>query len=152
MIIKLQRVFSGKDSSVGVLFIDTKPFCFVVEDEARNVKLAGETRIPSGVYPVTLRNEGGMTKRYAEKFPDIHEGMLWLREVPNFSYVYIHIGNTDDHTEGCLLVNYNAILDPVNGGGSGGNSTQCYRDIYKKITDAMKAGEQVFVVVEDETS
>ena len=30
--------------------------------------------------------------------------MLHITNVPNFEYILIHCGNTDEHTSGCLLV------------------------------------------------
>jgi len=148
MIIELNRAFSGNDSTIGVLSVNGEPFCFTVEDEGRESKVTGETRIPAGSYPITLRNEGGMTKRYAEKFPDMHQGMIWLRDVPGFTWVYIHIGNTDDHSEGCILVNYNAYLEGERGG-RGGNSTKCYADLYAMIVKEMNMGNPVQIIVKD---
>jgi hypothetical protein len=121
--------------------------CFTVEDEHRDEKIAGETRIPAGVYPVTLRDKGGMTERYREKFSHLHRGMLWLRDVPNFEYVYIHIGNTDDNTSGCILVN-NGVMK-VEDGGYGMSSSLAYVTLYEKIIKAMDTGETVYIVIED---
>ena len=149
MFLELKRIFNGNDSTIGLLSVNDNPFCFVIEDEHRGEKVAGETRIPKGVYKIELRNEGGMTKRYAERFPDIHKGMLWLRNVPGFEWIYIHVGNTDDHSEGCLLVNYGSTIDPVNGGGIGSKSTQCYKDLYALIIEAMERGENVHIIVKD---
>jgi len=151
MELTVSRLFAGSDSTVGVLSVDEKPFCFTVEDEKREVKVPGETAIPEGRYEIKFRDEGGMTKRYRAKFPELHRGMLWLQDVPGFEWVYIHIGNTDDHTEGCILVNYNAMLDPIHGGGTGGNSTNAYKALYQKIVNAVDRGEQVFIRVIDET-
>lgn len=146
MIIKLQRFQHGSDSTLGLLRVNGQFECFTVEDENREVKVSGETRIPAGVYPITLRDEGGMTKRYAEKFP-FHRGMLWLRDVPNFKWVYIHIGNKEDQTEGCILVNMGVMK--VEDGGYGMSSTSAYTDLYQKIIKAMDAGEPVYIVIED---
>lgn len=79
-------------------------FFWTLEDPRREHKVYGETRIPAGRYDIKLRTEGGMTQRYAQRFPDMHKGMLWLQEVPMFEWVYIHIGNTAADTEGCILV------------------------------------------------
>lgn len=146
MILKLQRFQHGKESTLGLLSVNGVFECFTVEDENREVKVSGETRIPAGVYPITLRNEGGMTQRYAAKFP-FHRGMLWLRDVPGFKWVYIHIGNKEDQTEGCILVNMGVMK--VEDGGYGMSSTLAYTDLYQKIIKAMDAGENVYIVIED---
>lgn len=148
MLLEIKRAFLGRDSILGILSVDGKPFCFTVEDELRKEKIAGETCIPEGCYEIKLRNEGGMTKRYGEKF-DFHKGMLWLQDVPNFEWVYIHIGNTDKHSEGCILVNYNGMIDTEFGGGTGGFSTQCYTDLYKMIIADMEKGNKVHIVVKN---
>ncbi|NIP88730.1 MAG: hypothetical protein GWN84_03285, partial [Gammaproteobacteria bacterium] len=40
----------------------------------------------------------------AERFADIHEGMLWIREIPNFEWVYLHCGADHEDTAGCPLL------------------------------------------------
>ena len=108
MKLEVLRFSSDSDSTLGVLFDTTnerKFLCFTLEDEFREIKISGETRIPAGTYNVTLRTEGGFNQRYNDKFgTDFNKGMLWVRDVPGFEYILIHIGNTDDNTEGCLLV------------------------------------------------
>jgi len=42
--------------------VDGQFVCFGLEDEYREDKVAGETRIPSGTYQVALRKEGGFHK------------------------------------------------------------------------------------------
>lgn len=75
---------------------------YAIEDEPREEKVAGETRIPAGRYEVKLRTEGGMHARYKRRFGHKHVGMLHLQNVPGFEWIYIHPGNTDDDTEGCI--------------------------------------------------
>ncbi len=98
------RYASGEESTLGLLYIDKKFACYTLEDEHRDVKVMGETRIPAGRYQVKLRTEGSHHLRYQQKFPDIHKGMLHVTNVPNFQWILIHIGNDDDDTAGCLLV------------------------------------------------
>ena len=151
MKLKLTRLNSGTDSTIGSLCIDqglsTTDTYFTCEDEFRAVKVENETRIPSGTYEIKLRNEGGMTKRYANRFPDIHRGMLWLQDVPNFEWVYVHLGNTDEDTAGCILVGYSCSIDAISGGGTIGRSTEAYKDLYKKVVAAMDSGEKVTIEI-----
>lgn len=144
MLIELKRYASDKDSTGGLLFVNGNFFCYTCEDEKREVKLAGETRIPEGSYDILLRNEGGMTKRYAARY-DFHRGMIHLQNVPGFEWVYIHIGNTDDDTEGCLLVGYSG--NRVKGENTVSKSGAAYSALYKKITAAMDAGETVKITI-----
>lgn len=143
----LQRYTARTDSTGGNLYVDDIFHCYTCEDEQRDIKIAGETRIPSGTYEIKLRDEGGMTQRYAQKF-DFHQGMLWLQDVPGFEWVYIHVGNDDDDTEGCVLVGYSA--DISTGEVRVFQSKKAYSDLYKKITWAMIEGEDVFIEIKDE--
>lgn len=147
MELKLLRYSSDSESTGGLLFVDDRFFCFVCEDEYRQEKVSGETRIPAGNYVIKLRNEGGMTKRYLAKFPGLHRGMLWLQNVPGFEWIYIHIGNTAEHTEGCLLVGYGASRDRSENKIT--NSTSAYKDLYGMVVFAMDRGEDVEIEIRE---
>jgi len=149
MILELTRFASGSDSTLGLLTVDGVFECFICEDEKRETKIAGETRIPAGVYPIELRREGGMLSRYQAKFGKTeHPGMLWLRNVPNFEFIYIHIGNDDDDTEGCLLTGTGARKGS-DGGGTVQSSTDSYLELYRKILYPIGRGEPVYIIVRD---
>jgi hypothetical protein len=144
MRLNLIRYTSDKDSTGGLLYYEGLFLGYTVEDQHQAVKVAKETRIPAGEYKIKLRNEGGMTKRYAKRFgDDIHKGMLWLQDVPGFEWVYIHIGNTDDHTEGCILVGYGALR--AGGETTISRSADCYLKLYRSVSKAILAGEEVTI-------
>lgn len=138
------RYSSGEETTQGLLFIDEKFACYTLEDEARTQKVYGETRIPAGEYEVTLRTVGGKHAKYAAKYGAMHKGMLWVRDVPGFEYILIHVGNTDDDTEGCLLVG-NSAVENVVGEGSIGSSVNAYKRIYPPIAAALERGERVTI-------
>ncbi|MCK5550630.1 MAG: hypothetical protein KAI41_08870, partial [Hyphomicrobiaceae bacterium] len=101
-----RRISSGREATLGTLFDTTDQpafLCYVLEDQFNEPKIPGETRIPPGRYRIKFRDEGGMIVRYKKRF-DWHSGMLWLQDVPDFQFIYIHVGNKDDDTDGCLLV------------------------------------------------
>jgi len=148
MKLRLDRYASNKDSTGGLLFVDGDFFCYTCEDEGRDVKIKGETRIPAGIYAMTIRNEGGMTKRYAARFgSDFHKGMLWIRNIPDFEWVYIHVGNTDDHTDGCPLVGYGANRRA--GENTVSRSVEAYKDLYKMILAAIRGGENIEIEIRE---
>lgn len=149
MELQVLRFSSGEDSTNGILF-EISPscrefLCYTLEDEKRDIKIMGETRIPEGKYKITLRNEGGYTAKYKKRFPDIHKGMLWVRDVPNFEYILIHCGNTDENTGGCLLVGDNQSNNLIKKDGFIGQSTQAYKRIYSYISEAILRGEEVTI-------
>jgi hypothetical protein len=120
--------------------------CFALEDERRHTKVPGETCIPTGTYELKLRTEGGMHQRYLERYGDRHKGMLWLQNVENFQFVYIHIGNTDDDTQGCILPGKVPLIYP-DGEFHVGRSGDAYWEIYEEIAPALIAGEKVVIHV-----
>lgn len=128
----VERYKSTPEATLGRLYIDGVLECYTLEDEFRAVKVKAETRIPAGTYQIKLRTEGTHHLHYANKFPDIHKGMLWLQNVPNFQWILIHIGNTEKDTEGCLLVG--ADMDEAKM--TIGRSTVAYRLLYTKVVQS----------------
>jgi hypothetical protein len=153
MKLEVLRFSSQKDSTSGLLFevTDVKRhfLCYTLEDERRALKVRGETRVPAGTYKIELRNEGGFHERYTKKYPGIHRGMLHIVDVPNFEYILIHTGNTDEHTAGCLIVGdaqENNLLLPD---GFVGKSVNAYKRIYPSIAKAIGQGEEVTITYID---
>tara|TARA_R110001632_G_scaffold436_2_gene1400 strand:+ start:179 stop:646 length:468 start_codon:yes stop_codon:yes gene_type:complete len=147
MKLEVLRFSSQKDSTNGILFDVTKDrkfLAYTLEDEHREEKVMSETRVPAGTYKITLRTVGGFHGRYSKKYGEMHKGMLWVRNVPNFEYILIHTGNTDEHTAGCLLVgdtqNQN-ITKSKNG--FIGSSVDAYKRIYPSIASALERGDDV---------
>ena len=150
MKLKVIRYSSQSDSTNGALFIENDDLsldflCYTLEDEYRKEKVRSETRIPKGKYEIKLRKEGGFHTKYSKRFPDIHIGMLHIIDVPNFEYILIHCGNTDEHTAGCLLVGDSQENNILKKDGFIGSSTQAYKRIYPKISKKLEEGEKVFI-------
>jgi len=153
MKLEVLRFSSQVDSTSGILFeitdIGKRFLCYTLEDEARALKVKGETRVPAGTYNIGLRTEGGFHSKYSKKYFGIHVGMLHVLDVPNFEYILIHTGNTDEHTAGCLLVgdaqeNNNIISD-----GFVGKSVNAYKRIYPSIAKAIQKEEEVTITYTD---
>ncbi len=137
MKLEVLRFSSQSESTLGILFNITNGrefLCFTLEDEFRTQKVYGETRIPAGTYEIELRTIGRFHERYLKKFPEMHIGMLWIRNVPNFSFVLIHIGNRDDDTAACLLVG-DTCQQNITEEGFIGYSTLAYKRIYPPIAN-----------------
>jgi len=149
MNLEVLRFSSKSDSTSGLLFevtdIGRSFLCYTLEDEARVLKVKGETRIPAGIYNIELRKEGGFHQRYTKKYSDIHRGMLHIVDVPNFEYILIHTGNTDEHTAGCLIVGDSQENNGVLKDGFVGKSVNAYRRIYPRIAKAIESGKQVTI-------
>jgi hypothetical protein len=134
-----------------MLFVDGVFECFTLEDQVREgSKVMKETAIPLGEYEIKYRNIGGYDSKYRARYgTDWHNGMLELQDVPNFTYILIHTGNTDEHTAGCLLVGETQQdLDKGKDGFVGG-SGDAYKKFYPKVRDALNAGEKVTIRYSD---
>lgn len=145
-IVKVQRAIKKEALTIGDLYINGKRYCYTLEDTVRPAgeKIYGETAIPAGRYKITLRKEGGMYPDYVNRYTDIGQerGMLWLRDIPGYEYVYIHVGNYAKETLGCILVGFN-----YSGGDMIENSVAAYKTIYPIIADAITRGDSVFCEV-----
>ena len=104
MKIKLKRTFKGAEYTIGKLYLNDEYFCDTLEDVVRpeGRKVAGKTAIPTGEYKVVLTE----SKRFKKLLP-------LLINVPNFTGVRIHSGNTHHDTEGCILVGENKVKGRV---------------------------------------
>tara|TARA_R110000803_G_C11905707_1_gene312610 strand:+ start:50 stop:493 length:444 start_codon:yes stop_codon:yes gene_type:complete len=138
MLLTVNRFTSDSDATLSTVSIDGVFECFGLEDEHRIDKVPGETRIPSGFYSVRLRTVGGFHANYSARFPDIHQGMLQVMDVPGFEFILIHVGNTDEDTAGCLLVGCNANTSQ---GLSVGSSVKAYKRLYSRVIEAAKADQ-----------
>lgn len=140
------RTQFGADATNGLLFINGIFECFTLEDEVRDVKVHSETAIPLGEYEIKLRTVGGFHAKYTDRYgAAFHKGMLELQDVPNFKYILIHTGNTDQHTAGCLLVGETQQdLDKGKDGFIGG-SGDAYKKMYPKVLKCLLSGEKVTI-------
>lgn len=123
----LSRLFNGSD------FI-----CDVLEDEVRELpgvpvakwKIPGKTAIPAGAYKVEARHS-----------PRFGPQTLTLLDVPGYEFIRIHAGNTDEDTEGCLLVGVRA----------GKNTITLSRATLLRVKDlilpALRAGRTVILEI-----
>jgi len=138
------RISSGKDATSGLLFEvnqNKRTFlAYTLEDEQRDVKVWGETRIPAGTYKLKLREEGGFHNKYLNKYGNtFHKGMIHVQDVPGFEYILWHTGNTDEHTAGCLILGNTQTNNRIAKDGFVGNSVDAYKFVYSRVAAAIEA-------------
>ena len=153
MKLEVLRISSQADSTSGILFDTTNGkrtfMCYTIEDEQRDVKVWGETRIPAGTYKLKLRTEGGFHSRYTGKYGDWHKGMIWVQDVPGFEYILWHTGNTDESTAGCLILGQTQESNLIKPDGWVGSSVSAYKFVYPRVSEAILSGQDVEVTYID---
>lgn len=143
-LITVLRYDHGDDRTLGLVMRGADHICYSLEDPYNYPKIPGRTCIPTGKYRLALRTEGSLHTKYAKRFPALHRGMLHLQHVPGFSYIYIHIGNTSEDTEGCILVGAG-----VSSNGNLLDSTTAYLQLYTMVSNWIVQGNVVDVLVSD---
>ena len=106
--------------------------CFTLEDRLRDagVKIPGATAIPAGRYRVVV----DWSNRFQRRMP-------LLLEVPKFTGIRIHSGNTDADIKGCILVGQSRAPDWV------GGSRAAFRALFPLLDGASEA---VWLTITDE--
>jgi len=148
--LQLNRIVNGADSTLGYLQYNKEYFSFTLEDEGRNVKVAGETRIPAGTYRILFREIlSPATERYRKKY-SWFKWHLELQDVPGFKYVYIHVGNTDDDTDACILTGTDTRRRGVESLDFDiTQSTPQFERLYKRVRPELEKGTEVYITIID---
>jgi hypothetical protein len=102
MMLELQRILKEPEYTIGVFRWNGSPLCYCIEDAIRAEKVYGKTAIPAGIYEIRLT----MSARFKRVLPE-------LFNVPNYTGIRIHTGNTAANTEGCLLPGMVAAIGAV---------------------------------------
>lgn len=117
------RKWYTSSSTISELFLNNAAAareCFVLEDTVRapGVKVQNETAIAAGRYRVIVD--------WSNRFKKFSFHIL---NVPNFAGIRIHSGNTDEDTDGCLLVGQERSLNAIFG------SHNAFFALWDKLTE-----------------
>ena len=145
MKLQVVRTQFGKDATNGLLFVNGVFECYTLEDQYQAVKVMHETCIPEGTYDIKFRTVGGFHEKYKKKYGNSHYGMLHLQDVPNFTYILIQAGNTDEHTSGCLIVGETQQDLDISDDGFVGHSGKAYVKLYNKMAKELLLGKSVTI-------
>jgi hypothetical protein len=140
MELTLQRRKSSAHCTVGELLADGVFQCFTLEDVVREVpgrpvvewKVHGKTAIPSGRYRVELENS-----------PRFGPDTLTIARVEGFSCIRVHAGNTDEDTDGCVLVGDQVEQERI----VYGSSRSALADLRDLLVPRLKRGEEVWISI-----
>lgn len=131
--------FALKDRyTIGRLLIDGRKYCDTLEDQVRDVnrngvfdngetKVYGESAIPYGRYELKFTYSPKFSRKPVYK-AFIDGGLMpEICNVPHFTGIRIHGGNTRNDTYGCLLVGKNKAVGRLV------ESLDCFRPLYKLL-------------------
>lgn len=114
-------------STISDLALNGERECFVLEDTVRapGVKIQNETAIGAGRFRVIV-DWSNRFRKYA----------FHILDVPNYTGIRMHSGNTDEDTDGCLLVGQTRALNAVWG------SHLAYVALWDKLTEQVGFSEE----------
>ena len=117
---------------IGRMLIDGLLACYTLEDPIRDgAKVTGETAIPAGTYSVIIT-------------PSAHFGRLLplLQDVPGFTGVRLHGGNSVADTAGCLLLGMKRSVDTIS------DCLPALTQVQASIAHALASGESVTLTIQ----
>lgn len=142
----LRRFAQTKTYRYGILSTagnEALPTCFTLEN--------GELQkaVPAGTYQLKLKKvKTPLTEKYRGKYPwfTYH---VELQGVPNATGVYIHIGNTEEDTDACILLGEQCDMNPPTPAGYIGESTAAFSAWYCQIRDSLERGGKADITIYD---
>ena len=145
-----QRMYHDNNHTMGFIKFNGM-VNYILEDTKRDIKIAGETRIPAGLYEIKQRKvESPLTLRYREDYDWFDLWHLELQNVQNFKHVYDHIGNYDKNTDGCRLHGLYPSNPRTGERDMVKRSQDAFIDYYMYVTSLLESGIRVFTHIYDE--
>ena len=132
----VKRKKQVNESTLGELYINGTYYCRTLEDRVRDLgpngegKVFGATAIPAGIYKIILN----MSQRFQKILPR-------LLDVPFFTGILIHKGNTAEDTHGCILVGLEEHGDRIT------KSTEAWTLVWPRLQEASFKGEEIEIEI-----
>lgn len=152
MELTIERKYFKHTYCIGRLSVEGIELCDTLEDKDRELtsdmptpeiykrKTYGQTAIPYGRYEVRL----SYSPKYAARpWAAKYKGLIpEIMEVPGFSNVRLHVGNSSADTSGCPLCGENKVVGRLV------NSTQAFYDLMDYyLIPAHEAGQKMYITV-----
>ena len=135
MELTMTRTSRQAECTTGVLYLGKERMAHTLEPRWRDLgkeqKVAGQTAIPEGTYEICLE----VSARFKRLMP-------YLMNVPGFTGILIHCGNTVADTEGCILVGKRSVNDRLS------MSRSAFNRLFARLKEAWDRGEPIILKVE----
>lgn len=154
MDILVDRLWKKEEYTIGKLFINGTFLCNTLEDKDRGltqtmssekitkIKKPSSTAIPTGTYTIDMNTISPRFSKNSWLVKNCNNAKLpRLLNVPGFSGVLIHPGNTAKDTDGCILVGKNDTKGMVT------KSKDTFLCLYNKLNAAHKKGEKITITI-----
>lgn len=152
MELTIERKYFKHTYCIGRLSVEGIELCDTLEDKDRDLtremgsakvylkKVYGSTAIPTGRYEVRLTYS---PKYAARPWAAKYKGFIpEIMDVPGFSNVRLHVGNSSADTSGCPLVGENRVVGRLV------NSTQAFYDLMDYyLMPAHQAGQKIYLTI-----
>ena len=151
MDIKIYRRSTVKTRTPGDLYVNGAYFCHTVEDvvrerdadadgdidadDVKQFKVYGETAIPAGRYPFVL-----------DLSPKYGPNTMTIKDVPGFTGIRVHSGNTELDTDGCLILGDEFTSDYTI---APGTSRPAVERLRIAVMSAVVRGEHAWITIEN---
>lgn len=138
----LIRKWKKPEYTIGQLFAGGRMICNTIEDrdrglhmymteaEIKKIKVQNETAIPVGTYRLTV----SMSPKFGRK-------LIEVLNVPGYSGIRIHKGNTAKDSAGCILPGNNTEKGKVT------NSTKFEELLTSMVESAISNGEEAYLTI-----
>lgn len=131
----VERAFPREKYTIGRLYVNDQYYCNTLEPPVRDYengeeKVYGNSAIPKGEYEIMYR----MSVSFKRLMP-------YLKNVPYFTGVMIHTGNTVKDTKGCILVGLNLLVGKVC------HSKAMFRELDAEMYKAWKLKEKIIIEI-----
>lgn len=130
MKLRLERKTSDKYCTIGKLYVNGTFECFTLEDSFTLGERNPKGCIPVGEYDVVI----DFSDRFQQYMPHV-------MDVPGFTGIRIHKGNTDKDTEGCILVGMSEGIDRID------ESRTAYENLFSRLRHADSLDDPITLTV-----
>ena len=153
MELKVVRKWKKPTYTIGWLLVDGVRLCDTLEDKDRGItqsmptteiykkKVYGQTAIPTGRYKVDMNTVSPKfgSRAWARPYGGI---VPWIKDVPGFNRILIHVLNSPAETQGCLGVGWNRVKGKIV------ESTKAYKMLMEEYLLPAKArNEEIWLTI-----
>jgi len=149
----VDRKWKKDTYTIGRLYVNGKLFCNTLEDKDRGLKqtdslsvirkkkVYAETAIPTGRYIIDMTTKSPKYSAVTWYYNLCKGFMPTITNVPGFSRILIHPGNTALDSSGCLLVGKNTQVGKIT------ESKDTFAKLYELMKTAHDKGEVIVIEI-----